>query len=125
MLREFRADRRSGEPARKWFGDDNFDLIVWIADDGSIWGFQLCYDVGRTERAVTWMADRGYSHHRVDDGEPTPFKNLTPILVPDGTLPVEELEQRFARRAASLDPVMRDFIVEKLHGFQAANDPLP
>jgi len=33
-----------GEPRRRWFQSQTEDLIVWYADDGSILGFQLCYD---------------------------------------------------------------------------------
>lgn len=46
-----------------------FELIVWFADDSTIWGFQLCYDRGRSERAFTWTAADGYSHNRIV-GEP-------------------------------------------------------
>jgi len=120
MLKELQAYRRHGEPRRKWYGDDDFDLIVWFDDGGDVWGFQLCYDVGRAERAVTWTVERGYTHHRVDDGEATPFQNLSPILVPDDPPRTETLARRFAQNAVSIDPVIRDFVVDKLRELQSA-----
>ena len=86
MLREL-ADVRQipGEPRRRWFADDYFDLIVWFNKKGESIGFQLCYDLPGEERALTWHKNTGFSHRRVDDGErQRPYK-ATPILVADGS----------------------------------------
>ncbi len=60
MLREL-ADVRQipGEPRRRWFADDYFDLIVWFDKRGQIIGFQLCYDLPRDEHALTWHEEHG------------------------------------------------------------------
>ncbi len=45
MLRELKQVRQhKGEPRRRWFNDDYFDLIVWFSEKDSISGFQLCCD---------------------------------------------------------------------------------
>ena len=54
MLTEIEKTRQiPGEGIRRWFRDDELDLIVWYGDDGSIEGFQLCYDKLQHERALT------------------------------------------------------------------------
>lgn len=41
-MRNVRQD--SADYFRRWFFDHDFDLIVWYLPNGSIFGFQLCYD---------------------------------------------------------------------------------
>jgi len=70
MMKEIEDTRQiPGEGVRRWFIDDYFDLIVWCTDEGIIEGFQLCYDKGKNERAVTWRRTGSYIHEAVDDGE--------------------------------------------------------
>ena len=92
MLTELtHVSQRQGEPKRRWFQSPDEDLIVWYAQDGSILGFQLCYDIRRGERALTWLSGRGYSHERVDDGEVVGLGHKrTPVLVPDGAFAVDD-----------------------------------
>jgi hypothetical protein len=82
-LRELRDTRQvEGEPKRRWFSSPDLDLIVWLDDEESLVGFQLCYDKTRGERALTWRDGRGYDHNAVDDGEQSPGQyKSTPILV--------------------------------------------
>ena len=57
MLAEIRNARQiAGEDFRRWFTDEEFDLIVWYGDDRSLVGFQLCYDKQDRERALTWTS---------------------------------------------------------------------
>ena len=54
MLAEVEHVRqRAGEPRRRWFASDDLDLIVWLDEADRFVGFQLCYDKGRSERALT------------------------------------------------------------------------
>ena len=118
MLTECASSQTSGGPARRWFADEEFDLIVWVARDGSVHGFQLCYDrIAGTERALTWTSKAGYSHGRIDDGEASPAKNQTPIVVRDGTFRPDAILPSFAAAAATLDPSLRDFVLEKLRAY--------
>ena len=69
---------------------------VYFKEDGGIFGFQLCYDLNKNEHAFTWRKDEGFAHNLIDDGEGTPFKNMTPILVPDGVFPFEHIRKKFS-----------------------------
>ncbi|QEN08583.1 hypothetical protein EXM22_11525 [Oceanispirochaeta crateris] len=66
-----------GEDHRRWFLDENTDLIVWYDSSGEkITGFQLCYDKKSVQRCLTWhwneadkksilSADGRYSRKRI------------------------------------------------------------
>jgi hypothetical protein len=114
MLTELSSRQKTGEPKRRWFRSERFELIVWITENETVWGFQLCYDRGRGERALTWTFEHGYSHDRIDDGEGNPTKNQTPILMPDGVFPAREILEGFADEADAIDSSIRDFVIERL-----------
>lgn len=114
MLTELSSSQKMGEPKRRWFRSERFDLIVWVTEEGGVWGFQLCYGHGGRERALTWTSEGGYSHDRIDDGEGSPTKNRTPILVSDGPFPVGKVLEGFISEAVAIDPMIRDFVVERL-----------
>ena len=85
-----------GEAKRRWFFSDEFDLIVWLADDQQISGFELCYDKCGFERSISWRADAGFRHMAVDDGEQRPGKyKASPILVPDGYFDASRVHSDF------------------------------
>jgi len=121
MLKESFTGRAPTRSDRRWFSDDYFDLIVWAGQNGAISGFQLCYDKFKKERALTWTETNGYKHDRVDDGEPNPTKNLTPILVPDGTCPTQGIIDLFMLRSAEVDPRLRSFVLDKLREYQRSH----
>jgi len=114
MLREIKETRQlPGEPHRRWFADDVFDLIVWNNPPGEIVGFQLCYRDPGEEHALTWMRDKGFSHDGVDDGEAQALgPKMTPILVPDGKFDRNGILARFEERAGKIDPVVAAFVVD-------------
>ncbi len=117
MLEEFHGvmQERGAETQRRWFQDERMELIVWYQAGGAPEGFQLCYPgADRHERALTWRRQRGFTHARVDTGDTRPDKNLTPILVPDGAVPWEELRVDFAARAAQLEPAVRELVLGAL-----------
>ncbi len=128
MLKEFhQVKQEAGARRRRWFEDDvaELELIVWLDQGDAIDGFQICYNLGRGEYALTWKEKVGFAHDAVDTGSKGPFANLTPILVPDGRVPWHRLHEFFSERSASLDPKVRDLIEAKLtegesrfsHGF--------
>ena len=51
MLQEIAVASRTTEPHRRWFADEDFDLVVWTSAIGAIVAFELCYDKPRIERA--------------------------------------------------------------------------
>lgn len=123
MLKEYTHVRQiQGESQRRWFSDDYFDLIVWLDDDTTIVGFQLCYDVAKTQRAVTWQQGKGFTHHKIDDGENRPGKvKASPVLVPDGLFDSSTIAARFEAAAQEIDPAIADFVLEILRTYPASH----
>jgi hypothetical protein len=125
LLSEVRDCRQvRGEPPRRWFGCDQMDLIVWCDDAGAPIGFQLCYDLGRTERALTWKPTTGFQHNFVDDGEsggPLRPKG-SPVLVPDGAIDFVRLGKLFAQANAQMPAEISTFVTMRL---QLAGAPPP
>jgi hypothetical protein len=121
VLKEYSGvQQAAGQRPRRWFHSQDEDLIVWYAGDGSIHGFQLCYDKQRSERALTWLPDRGFSHDRVDDGEGSPLTyKRTPMLVADGVFDVHAMLERFPQIAAALPREVFDFVGGKLREYAA------
>ena len=118
MLREILAVRQDNpELRRRWFQDDFFELYTWQARDGTLAGFQLCYDVRGRERAVTWHRAHGFSHNRIDYGSSRGRMKGTPLLAGDGRFPHRFVRSRFIRHAATLDATMRSFILDKMREF--------
>jgi hypothetical protein len=108
-----------GDPRRRWFMDEYFDLIVWYAGE-SISGFQLCYDKTIKERALTWHGVKGFSHERIDDGEIPGRYKMTPVLVPDGQFDSEQIASRFRRESSAIDPGVARFVLEVLSQYPGA-----
>lgn len=119
MMREVRKVRQvEGEPRRRWFTDEFFDLIVWFSPSGEIVGFQLSYDKFRQERALTWRPGEGFGHDGVDDGEDRPGKlKATPILVADGAFDATGIAERFSRESGDLPVEVVAFILAKLRDY--------
>jgi hypothetical protein len=100
---------------RRWFYDDNFDLVAWYKPDGSLHGFQLSYDKTGREKALTWYCDRGLSHHRVDSGETSPLENRTPILIAeDGRFSMTRVRSGFEISGEGLPPELRTVVLQKI-----------
>lgn len=121
MLKEFPNVRQiPGENQRRWFSDEYFDLIVWEDGHNTIVGFELCYGVNTTQRALTWHTDLGFAHHRIDDGESRPGKvKASPILMPDGWFDHAAIAQRLQHVSQEIDPAVAQFVYEKVVQFPA------
>jgi hypothetical protein len=117
VLREITGVKQERGPGRRrWFESDGLDLIVWLARDATITGFQVCYDFGDGEHALTWRSDAGFAHNKIDSGDQTPLANLTPVLERDaaGGVPWERIVQRFEQRSATLEPAIRELVSTRL-----------
>ena len=93
------------------------DLIVWHKTDGAFCGFQLCYDKPGKEHAFTWTLASDFTHRTVDAGDAHPLSNCTPILVPDGLVPLNKIKREFLARSSEIDSQIRKFVVLKLEEF--------
>lgn len=111
-----------GEPLRRWFIDDYFDLIVWLDKQNNISGFQLCYDKYKKQHALTWHKSSGYMHNLVDDGENKPGKyKSAPILVSNGQFDKNKVADFFKKASSSLEDRIADIIYEKLIQYPQSN----
>ena len=100
-----------GAGRRRWFDSESCGLVVWYPPNGTeVSGFQFLYREQLEERALTWRAGAGFSHNAIDSGSASPFKNLSPILVPDGNVPWEWVRQEFEANAAGLEPELGEFV---------------
>lgn len=124
MLKEIDAVRQDDPKLlRRWFQDDYFDLFVWQSAGAAIVAFQLCYDIASQERVLSWREGSGFSHHRIDSGEATPRKNMSPILVADGILPIGDVLPRFIRRSRNTERTITRFVTDKLREYARQLDP--
>ena len=104
-----------GEPRRRWFVDDYFDLIVWIDKGNSISGFQLCYNKYKKNHALTWHKASGYMHNRIDDGENKPGKYKSiPILVNNGQFNKNKIAELFKKASFKLEDKIAGIVYEKI-----------
>ena len=111
-LSDVRQDK--GARIRRWFHSTDEDLIVWYDEDGTVHGFQFCYDRNHHERALTWTSDRGFEHHRVDAGDMSLKHPGTPILVADGTFDARRMTQRFSEISLAVPEDIRELVLRKL-----------
>jgi hypothetical protein len=123
MLREivnvYQPDARV---RRRWFCDDYFDIFIWEESGGRILELQFCYDKAAHERMLRWHDATGFTHHGVDGGEASTFKNRTPILVADGVLPLPTVLGKFDAHALDLELRIRGFIRQRLLEYGRALD---
>lgn len=117
MLREISHVKQDGPNRRRWFRDDWMDIFTWQASDGTVTGFQVCYDLPGKERALVWSAARGYSHDKVDGGESSPVSNRSPILRPDGVFPAALVLKEFDTRAEAIEPPLRAALRQRLTAY--------
>jgi len=122
MLQEIvNVKQMPGKSFRRWFSSNFFDLIVWYDEEKNINGFQLCYDIGRNERALTWQRDSGYSHNKIDDGEGRTYRyKMTPILITDGVFEYKEVATKFKEESNKIDAELAVFVYGKLLRFPAS-----
>ena len=120
MLREVRNARQiPGDPPRRWFSDEYFDLIVWYEEDGSFYGFQLCYDLEKKPRALTWTNRHGYHHAGIDTGENTYGGGKeSPVLTADGLFDAPSVGALFEKAAAGLPHEVAAFVKRKVKEFR-------
>jgi hypothetical protein len=120
MLVEIQDTRQiPNEPYRRWFRDQTFDLIVWYASDRQIVGFQLCYRQWPEEKALTWLANTGFSHSRIDDGEGRPDRHkMTPILIPDGIFEVDHVLKLFEKASTGIDREVSAWVARMIKNYR-------
>ncbi len=119
MMHETKSVRQiKGEPLRRWFWSNYFDLIVWVDEKNDLIGFQLCYDKDKDQRVLTWKRDSGYSHDRIDDGENNPGRyKSTPVLAADGIFEEKKIAALFREESGGIDKEISDFVYTKIREY--------
>lgn len=115
MLTEFKnvAQKPEDDGRRRWFSDNQLELIVWYCPENMLTGFQFCYDIGAGEHAVTWK--NNYLHHnKIDDGDIGGAPNMSPILVPDGIMPKDQILKIFKENCLEIEYEIAQFVIDKL-----------
>ena len=116
MLKEIeKVEQLKGEPRRRWFASPSLDLFLWYDDDDNIIQFQICYDKGPDEQALTWHHEKGLMHHKVDDGENRSFRMKgTPIMISNSNFNTNEIIPKFEQLAGDLEYSIVNFILTQL-----------
>ena len=120
MLRELRDVKQvPGEPRRRWFSDENFDLIVWLDPEEQILGFQLCYDKEPRQKALTWLNGGGYRHNRIDDGDKPGKMKASPVLEANGYFDSEGIARRFMENKGDVPEKISECVYEKITRYRS------
>lgn len=115
MLREITPVKQHKDDfRRRWFEDEFFDLIVWYDEHQGIVGFQLCYDKSGNEHALTFLEERGYSHHRIDAGGKSVWETKAPVLTAGGAFPQQRVVESFVAGSKAIDSSVADYVVQKI-----------
>jgi hypothetical protein len=118
MLKEIRDVRQvRGEPRRRWFSDEDFDLIVWIDPENRINGFQLCYDKQTEQKALTWLKDKGYQHSRIDDGDNPGKMKASPVLEANGQFDREGIGRWFRENRGDVPEEIVSCVYDRIMNF--------
>jgi hypothetical protein len=119
MLAEFKDLSQEKEGFRRLFTDRHFDLYLWYESRrGPLTGFQLCYDLGGDPHSLTVKVGGSSVHARIDEGEDGCMRYKgSPILVSDGVFEREDLLERFAESSASLEPRLREMVIEAIRAY--------
>ena len=116
MLKEIPVTSENDEPCKRWFTDHETDLFVWLDNDNNIIKFQVCYNKGKNEHALTWVKEQGFSHHAVDDGEEKVMKmKKSPILVQDGLVNLQDINDMFSSIGRELPAFIYNFVLETIN----------
>lgn len=116
VLHEIKNVKQERGPGRRrWFESDGLELVVWLDARDEVTGFQICYDFGHGEHALTWRRQSGFAHTGIDAGDESPFVNRTPVLRPAQIDPPwAELIRTFEARSVGLEPALRSLVLSRL-----------
>jgi len=120
MFKEIKNVRQiPGESMRRWFTDNDVELIMWIGRQEEIVGFQLCYKFDNEPKALTWHKSSGFLHSGIDEGDVTFGKHKkSPILIPDMRFNKEHVLMRFASSSKGLPEAIESFVRGKIEGYK-------
>lgn len=107
MLQELKDVKQiKGEGFRRWFVDNDFELILWYDPMKKLEGFQICYDKMAGTRTITWKK------------VVTPEGKMKSVLLSDGPYNRSRLLALAEHSTRDLEESLRSFILNRLesHG---------
>jgi hypothetical protein len=118
MLYEINKVKQDSELLeKKCFADDYFDLVVWRVKADRFIAFELSYNKLKDQHCIRWSKDRGFRHSRVDEGDESPRKNQSPLLLSAGDFPKEKILAKFLLEGTDLESEVFRFVKEKLESY--------
>jgi len=110
-------EQQNGEPPRRWFSNTKLDLFVWYDESGTPLQFQLCFNKGNNEQALTWHRDAGLSRHAVDDGEGGIYRmKSSPVLTAAQAPEMGSLRRDFIDAGQKLEHDLYEFVLSRIPG---------
>ena len=121
MLKELKATRQiPGEPFRRWYTDNDNDLVVWL-EQHRITGFQLLVPGSCGRTVVTWHEGERPTVAGLDDGEGRPGRaKMTPILIHQDTIDVGNVLQQFKGISEELPSGLAKLVEDELAELSSA-----
>jgi hypothetical protein len=102
-----------GDLPREWFHDESVELIVWYKG-AAIFGFQFCYDMKDTPKALTISADSPVTHRLIDSGESPLEHKGTPVLSDSIPFDVDEVRSIFRTIAGKIPQPIYNHVEARL-----------
>lgn len=115
MLKECHAVRQiPGEPFRRWYNDNETDLVVWL-EQYRIIGFQLLVPREGNRVVITWHEGHSPTLAGLDDGEGRPGRpKMTPLLTDCNGSNTAEMMRHFRAVSAELPSGLAQLVEQKV-----------
>jgi hypothetical protein len=106
MLKEIENVRQvPGEGPRRWFLDEDMDLILWYDDEKKLEGFQLYYDKRSVQRSITWKISRVAETQKS-------------IYLMDGPFNKNRVARMFEKACPEMDDKIAKFVRDRLEAYK-------
>ena len=117
MLREIPSTRQNtDEPPRRWFTSHEFDLFVWAFSNQRVVKFQLTYDKDRTEKALTWDVEEGFTHDKIHDQKAAQHPS-SPVLITEAKPDISTIKEQFDVASTGIDEEIRQFVLRRIEEY--------
>lgn len=112
---------------RRWFSATGVDLIIWFDDFNRPFKFQLCYEQGRKEFALTWEGGVGFSHVSIDSGEHGRYLYKSAPMLEERVVSFEPdmWRHRFHGMSAELPQEIREIVQSALNLYPKSPESAP
>ena len=114
MLREITSVKQEQTDTRKrGFQSSGLDLLIW-EDSAGISAFQLSYNRGGSERALSWKRTSNSLHVHVDNNKRPGKYPITPLLTRKETIVDRSTYHAICRELATLESAIQTLVTSQL-----------